>query len=1003
MNKEWKKDGEWLYNNNYKKFEERNSYSFKRIEELKDELERVRRSKPVKVSTTEKALVEKYDKELQKLEDSFQGNIYEVYIKGDKIGKVKGEEIGFTSGREQELNELGKSGILHIEEADTGQYIGDEIMTLNPNNVFIINSSQTKSQLKDIWKKAQPEASKKLPTAVKGKEGVKLLTSPDKAGEGFVMKGLPKKKGMSAKTVMKKELKTAEKTRVGEKVAVEELKTARKSLSGFDNFVDITKIERKNIPYKEMNMAERIVGDKTYPAIRKSGFYATKEIQTAPVKDIYDQKLSPHLMALKQDGYKQGGKFGTVFSKIWKPTENVIRVEKEFNSKNVKAILDLGKKHKIKATKKNLEHLSDVVEKKVKATPNEELYIVELRKMLDGLRNEANVVREAMGKNKMGYIENYIPHIQKANIWSELLSNKATISDNLDFIIPNQTKNPFAYKRMLEEMLEPERNLYTLLDRYIGVIGKDIYYTPAIENIKAYNSVLKGREKIKASQYWDEYIRQGLVGKQHKIDTALGIGKKGRKVLVKWNDMVNKAFLTGKVAWNLATQPLSYMMPGISEIGVKNSVKGIYKGFNKGLRQYVKENSNVLNIKNSDVHAIAVGEGRNIQNRIYRTKIDKYNDFISMLGAIEERELTMASYIGGLERAKGLGYKGDDALWFADLSAAKSQSMYNRENRALILNSDITRTIFPFQSFSVEMFNHIKEIGLPLTKISGAYKLDTRQRVGKLFGLLVGIWLANLYSEFLTGKKKTTVGTFIPFLGGTVVDPMIAKMKGEQYYGGRSPITVIQIGEDIIKGSQDYIKHGSTKRLRKIGVNFGLALGGMGGGGQINNLIDGIMANIDEDVKNVKGETMFEVKDAISKIKAPIFGVWATKEGIEYWSPKEKTPYEKEVAEKAETNKEAKEKLKPVYDEIQKLKKEDRQDEAKAMVDKLSDEEWETYKNMLSADRTKETKTLKEEFYPKFLEIQKLKKTNWEEGKRIVDSLTDEEWRIYKLLKAQLE
>ena len=55
-----------------------------------------------------------------------------------------------------------------------------------------------------------------------------------------------------------------------------------------------------------------------------------------------------------------------------------------------------------------------------------------------------------MGKEKIGYIQNYIPHIQKTALWSELLSNEATISDNLDFIIPNQVKNPFAYKRMLE-------------------------------------------------------------------------------------------------------------------------------------------------------------------------------------------------------------------------------------------------------------------------------------------------------------------------------------------------------------------------------------------------------------------------------------------------------------------------------------------------------------------------------------------------------------------------
>ncbi len=646
----------------------------------------------------------------------------------------------------------------------------------------------------------------------------------------------------------------------------------------------IRKIRDKISVLAEKNgIAEIVKGDKAFPAIRRSGFFATKEIQIAPIRNVYDQLLPPHLMALKQDGFKLGEPFGEIFKKVWKPTEKAIRNEKEFNVETVKTIKDLGKKYRIKINKENLEHLSDVMEGKTTAVGLEEPYLSELRSLLDRLRNEANVVREAMGKTKIGYIEDYIPHIQKATLWNELLSNKATISDNLDFIIPNQIKNPFAYKRLLEELPQAERNLYILLDRYVGVIGKDIYITPAIENIKAYNNVLKNREMMDAFKYWGEYIRTGLIGKQHKLDAALSIGQMKRKALQKWNHMVNLAFLTGKVAWNIATQPLSYIMNVPMETGILNSANAIYKSFSKSLRQYVKENSNVLAIKSSDIRAMAIGEGRNIQNRIYRTKIDKYNDFISMLSAIEERELTLTSYIAGLDKAKSLGYKGKEALWFADLTTARTQSMYNKENRALILNSDIARTVFPFSSFSVEMFNHLKEITI---KASGAMKLTYRQRFGKLFGLLVGLYLSNLYSKAVTGRSKTTIGTFFPFIGN-YIDLYIAKAVGEEYTGGRNPITVIQIADDIRKGAKNFIEHGDLKKLRKVAINFGLALGGIGGGGQINNLIDGIMANIDEDVKNVKGEVMFEVKDVLSKVIAPIFGVWATKEGREYWDSEE--------------------------------------------------------------------------------------------------------------------
>jgi len=750
--------------------------------------------------------------------------------------------------------------------------------------------------------KAIPKEYDLLPRATKGVKEVKPVVKPKDEFDTYIEKEFgkitPKEEAEIWKSEAIKEvggaIETGKISPEFENKTITEMRRIKgftnpknvptERLSIFDNFINLNKIKRANVPYKQMGIAEIVRGDKVFPAIRQqSGFYADKEIQTTPIGDVYNQLLSPYHMALKQDGYKLGGKFGIMFQKVWKPTEKAIRGQKEFTGIYFKTIKDIGRKHKIVASRKNLEHLSDVIERKVKATPQEEVFIRDIRNVLDDLRNQANDIRLKMRRGKIGYITDYIPHMQKASLWNELLSNVATISDNLDFIIPNQAKNPFTYHRLLQEMPKAERNLYILLDRYIRAISKDIYITPAIENIKAYNSVLKNRELFNASKYWDEYIRVGLIGKQHKLDAAMSIGQTGRKRLQKWNSMLNKAFLTGKLSWNIATQPLSYITNVPMEAGIINSVKAIHKSFGKGLRQYVKENSNVLAIKTGDVRAVAVGEGRNIQNRIYQTKISKWNDFLSMLGSVEERELTLTSYIAGLERAKDLGYKGQDALDFADLTTARTQSMYNKENRALILDSDVARFAFPFSSFSVEMYNHILEIG---TK-KGAESLKARQRLGKLFRLLVGVYSANLYAKTVTGRKKTTIGTFFPFVGN-YIDLLVSQVMGESYYGGRSPMTVIQIGQDVIKGSKDFIKYGNIHRLRKVAVNFGLALGGIGGGGQINNIIDGIMADIDEEVKSVSGKTMFEVKDALSKVIAPFFGVWSTLEGREYFEPKEK-------------------------------------------------------------------------------------------------------------------
>ena len=614
------------------------------------------------------------------------------------------------------------------------------------------------------------------------------------------------------------------------------------------------------------------------PVIRKSGVYAKESIAEAPVRDVYSQTMSPSNMALKQDGYQKGGEFGPVYKDLWMPTKravaNNIETKKAFDTE----FKDILKQNDFKITKKNGELLSDMLEKKIEIPAKYKPMVDKIRSYMDNKREMANVVRKKLGKTEIGYIEDYVPHAQQASVWSRLVGDDVAIEDNFDFIIPNQVKNPHAFQRFMEQVQKPERNFFTLVEDYNAAISKDIHINPAIENIKAHNAVLKSRGKHKASKFWDEYIRTGLIGKQHKLDSALSVSPKVRIGLKKYKDMLNKAFLTGKVAWNVATQPLSFISLTPTEAGFINTAKSVVKMFNKGIRNKVRQDSVSLRIKSGDIMGSAVGEGRDFANRIYRTTIDTWNDTLSMIGSIVEQFLHQVSYIAGLDKAKQLGYKGEDAKMFADLVAERSQSMYNKENRALMLNSDITTAAVPFQSFAVEMSNHLKEI---VTKDAGGMGSTYRERFGKMIRLIVGTWMANQYSQAITGRKKTSVGTFIPFVG-PMVDTLISKATSNRYTASRSPVSMVQQGEDLIKAAKDFIKHGSTTKLRKFAVNFIPALLGIGGGGQVNNIIDGIIADTNEEVKSASGKKQFDVKKPIDKIKAPIFGPWSTSGGRKY-------------------------------------------------------------------------------------------------------------------------
>lgn len=97
-----------------------------------------------------------------------------------------------------------------------------------------------------------------------------------------------------------------------------------------------------------------------------------------------------------------------------------------------------------------------------------------------------------------------------------------------------------------------------------------------------------------------------------------------------------------------------------------------------------------------------------------------------------------------------------------------------------------------------------------------------------------------------------------------------------------------------------------------------------------------------------------------------------------------------------------KKELRPLYDQVQKLVAEGNETEAKKLVKGLSDEEYEIYKKIRASERAKSTKAAEAEMYSFVEEIQELKEIDLAEAKRRVKALSDEEYRIYQLAKKNL-
>lgn len=112
------------------------------------------------------------------------------------------------------------------------------------------------------------------------------------------------------------------------------------------------------------------------------------------------------------------------------------------------------------------------------------------------------------------------------------------------------------------------------------------------------------------------------------------------------------------------------------------------------------------------------------------------------------------------------------------------------------------------------------------------------------------------------------------------------------------------------------------------------------------------------------------------------------------------TKFKKETQIKQAQNDKEKEKIRPIYDQVQLLLQAGDNNKAQEIVNGLSDEEYTAYKKIKTSEKTKLTNKKEVDMFPLYQEIQSLLEVgNIEEATKMVDDMTDEEYRIYKILK----
>jgi hypothetical protein len=668
---------------------------------------------------------------------------------------------------------------------------------------------------------------------------------------------------------------------------------------------------------------------KLKPAIRQSGFYALKEFSDSfkGKKDISKREgmwsdVTRLIQAI------DGGKFGGMAQKfiLW-PSRSTILAKVKWSDTKKARVADLQEKYHLTSGKKAIafgdvsefipnadiatdEVLNNKEVQKILKSFNEQekRQIIEAAKegraIYDELIAEQNKARKQIGRDTIGYLENYKPHVRDANIWSATFGSKAKIKDIMespelpDFIRPNQPFNPRAMAR--ENGLEgyaQERNGIRLLADYIETAAKDIFHTNVIHNNKIHAAALRSQGIENGASAVDAWTAEVFAGVNPRITKAAKevLHPKVRGGMLKIRRNLTRAVFPLNWTWNMFVQTSSAGIT-FARYGAKANIAGLKYFTDPVLRKLIREQAYSMQIKSRWSGSLAyqdVGGGIGTMKRLEASRIDKIEDFMNYFTQHLEQGLTGHATAAAYYHGKKLGLKGRALLEYASEGGAKTQSMYNLQDIPGLLRAREVGAVAPFQTFAFEMFNTIREMNLPvlnrLVGKTGAYEtISANSAEGKALmsnrlkmtaRFMAAMAVTNAVAQYAIDRDLWSASAFIPFWGLITGDT----------WGMPTPIKYMK---DFLKGVENIITHGNYRRFRQWFLRYH-ALAGI----QIERTVSGIEAVEKGGVYDVAGRRQYPVKGTSEQIKAITMGPSKTEAGRKHFEGYNRTFVDKILRE----------------------------------------------------------------------------------------------------------
>lgn len=511
---------------------------------------------------------------------------------------------------------------------------------------------------------------------------------------------------------------------------------------------------------------------------------------------------------------------------------------------------------------------------------------VELRKWYDDIINDQNALRDMRNQEPIPFRKNYSPEILRdATIWERVMmkdTSPRTVTHGVelpDYIKPNKPFNPRELAREAGIKYEDRvKSAVQLARNYLVTASKDIYNTSIIQNNKAFIQQLEAMGYRGSAQYLSQWTAEAFAGVKPALTRNFQWPRWLEKKARQFNTARNIAVFPLNLSWNLTTQPSSLTFT-FQKYGAWNTFRGFMDWMKPEVRKKAAQEYYSFIVKSTKHGRVTRQDVQNLIGEtvaIKKTAGEQLYDVTTLLIHEMEKILTGTSIQAAHRFGVKRGLTGKALQEFASDGGAKTQSMYNDEDRPALLRNLGVKTLTPYQTFNFEAINNLRE----WAGKTGTPPSSQAERTIQLIRFIAAAAVFRMIAKKVANKDIwTTERIPIPFAEYWLT-PLI-KTWDKQYSGTPSLVSPVQVVNQLVKGIRDVKDSGSWSKLRKVLTTYGTGYLGIPGGVQINRVVEGLIAYSKGGVFDKNGRIMFKV-DPDEWDDALIFGVYTTRGGREY-------------------------------------------------------------------------------------------------------------------------